>query len=35
MNPLAVLDLVENPQVPGLAAMVREKLDHVMEAVQD
>lgn len=34
MNPLAVLDLVENPQVPGLASMVREKLDRVMEAVQ-
>ena len=33
MNPLAVLDLVENPQVPGLAAMVRGKLDNVMAAV--
>lgn len=30
MNPLAVLDLVENPKVPGLATMVREKLDRVM-----
>jgi uncharacterized protein (DUF302 family) len=35
MNPLAVLDLVENPQVPGLASSVREKLDRVMEAIQD
>ncbi|WP_058555269.1 DUF302 domain-containing protein [Thiohalocapsa sp. ML1] len=34
MNPLAVLDLVENPQVPGLAEYVREKLDLVMEAVK-
>ncbi len=33
MNPLAVLDLVENPQVPGLASKVREKLDRVMVAV--
>lgn len=30
MNPLAVLDLVENPKVPGLAEYVREKLDRVM-----
>jgi uncharacterized protein (DUF302 family) len=35
MNPLSVLDLVENPQVPGLASFVREKLDRVMEAIQD
>jgi uncharacterized protein (DUF302 family) len=34
MNPLAVLDLVENPQVPGLASVVREKLDRVMEVVK-
>jgi uncharacterized protein (DUF302 family) len=34
MNPLAVLDLVENPQVPGLAEFVREKLDRVMDAVK-
>ena len=34
MNPLAVLDLVENPKVPGLATMVRERLDRVMEAVK-
>lgn len=33
MNPLAVLDLVENPKVPGLAEYVREKLDRVMAAV--
>ena len=32
MNPLAVLDLVENPKVPGLAEYVREKLDRVMAA---
>ncbi|WP_295884448.1 DUF302 domain-containing protein [uncultured Thiohalocapsa sp.] len=35
MNPLAVLDLVENPKVPGLAEYVREKLDRVMAAVSD
>jgi uncharacterized protein (DUF302 family) len=34
MNPLAVLDLVENPQVPGLASVVREKLDRVMDVVK-
>ncbi len=34
MNPLAVLDLVENPQVTGLASLVREKLDRVLEAVR-
>jgi uncharacterized protein (DUF302 family) len=33
MNPLAVLDLVENPQVPGLATAVRERLDRVMAAL--
>ncbi|MGD2020922.1 MAG: DUF302 domain-containing protein [Thiohalocapsa sp.] len=33
MNPLAVLDLVENPKVPGLAGYVREKLDRVMAVV--
>lgn len=35
MNPLAGLDLVENPKVPGLAEYVREKLDRVMAAVSD
>jgi len=34
MNPLAVLELVENPQVPELASVVREKLDRVLEAVK-
>ncbi len=34
MNPLAVLDLVENPSVPGLAGVVREKLDRVLDAVK-
>ncbi len=34
MNPLAVLDLVENPQVPELASVVREKLDRALEAVK-
>jgi uncharacterized protein (DUF302 family) len=34
MNPLAVLDLVENPTVPGLAGFVREKLDRVLDAVK-
>ncbi len=35
MNPLTVLELVDNPQVPELAARVRERLDRVMEAVKD
>jgi uncharacterized protein (DUF302 family) len=35
MNPLTVLELVDNPKVPELAAKVRERLDRVMEAVQD
>jgi len=34
MNPLAVLELVEDPQVPELASVVRGKLDRVMEAVK-
>lgn len=34
MNPLAVLDLVENPQVPGLASKVRERLDRAMESIK-
>jgi uncharacterized protein (DUF302 family) len=34
MNPIAVLDLVDNPKVPGLAAEVRERLDRVAAALQ-
>lgn len=34
MNPLAVLDLVDNPSVPGLAARVRERLDRVVAALE-
>ncbi|MCF7988844.1 MAG: DUF302 domain-containing protein [Thiohalocapsa sp.] len=34
MDPLTVLDLVDNPQVPGLAAEVRERLDRVAAALQ-
>lgn len=33
MDPLAVLNLVDNPGVPGLAIRVREKLDRVMAAI--
>ena len=35
MNPLTVLELVDNPKVPGLAAEVRERLDRVAAALQD
>jgi uncharacterized protein (DUF302 family) len=35
MDPLSVLDLVENPKVPALAAQVRERLDQVKDALQD
>lgn len=33
MDPAAVLDLVDNPQVPELAAQVRERLDRVATAL--
>lgn len=33
MNPLDVLELVDNPQVPGLAAEVRERLDRAMASL--
>lgn len=33
MNPQAVLELVDNPKVPALAAEVRERLDRAMAAV--
>lgn len=33
MDPAAVLDLVDNPQVPALAAEVRERLDRVARAL--
>ncbi|WP_295878757.1 DUF302 domain-containing protein [uncultured Thiohalocapsa sp.] len=33
MDPAAVLDLVDNPQVPELAAQVRERLDRVASAL--
>jgi uncharacterized protein (DUF302 family) len=33
MNPQAVLELVDNPEVPALAAEVRERLDRAMAAV--
>lgn len=33
MDPAAVLDLVDNPQVPALAAEVRERLDRVVRAL--
>jgi len=35
MNPLDVLELVDNPQVPGLAAQVRDGLDRAMASLQD
>lgn len=35
MNPLTVLELVDNPKVPELAAVVRERLDRVMQALKD
>ncbi|MBK1706953.1 DUF302 domain-containing protein [Halochromatium glycolicum] len=35
MNPLDVLELVDNPQVPGLAAEVRERLDRAMASIKD
>jgi uncharacterized protein (DUF302 family) len=35
MNPQAVLELVDNPEVPALAAEVRERLDRAMAAVGD
>jgi len=35
MNPLDVLDLVDNPKVPDLAQDVRDRLDRVMQALQD
>jgi uncharacterized protein (DUF302 family) len=34
MDPLAVLNLVDNPGVPKLASEVRARLDRVKEAVQ-
>ncbi|NBC11988.1 MAG: DUF302 domain-containing protein [Gammaproteobacteria bacterium] len=33
MDPAAVLELVDNPQVPALAAEVRERLDRVATAL--
>jgi hypothetical protein len=33
MNPQAVLDLVDNPDVHVLASMVRERLDRVLAAL--
>jgi uncharacterized protein (DUF302 family) len=35
MNPLDVLELVDNPKVPELAQQVRDRLDRVMEALTD
>lgn len=34
MDPVAVLDLVDNPKVPELAAEVRARLDRVLTALQ-
>jgi len=34
MDPMTVLDLVDNPEVPALATEVRERLDRVLEAVK-
>jgi uncharacterized protein (DUF302 family) len=35
MNPLDVLELVDNPKVPELAVQVRERLDQVMAEIKD